>query len=126
MLRNQVPKRLTDRGGWNADRGLLTCVLAKGRGYLNLRHIAKDAKVSRGDSATPIGQIDFFDRGRSNLLIGTSVEGNILWSPITPPRGFAAKGGFFVYGAAMAAFAAVTLLIPGTLLDAGWALDRQG
>lgn len=42
------------------------------------------------------------------------------------PRGFAAIGAFFVFGAAMAAYAAVTLLKPGTFLDPLWALNKQG
>jgi len=35
-------------------------------------------------------------------------------------------GAFFVFGATMAAFAAIILLIPGTFLDALWALNKQG
>lgn len=42
------------------------------------------------------------------------------------PRGFAAIGSFFVFGAAMAAYAAVTLLAPGTFLDGLWALNKRG
>jgi hypothetical protein len=42
------------------------------------------------------------------------------------PRGFVAIGGFFAFGATMAAYAAVTLLKPGTFLDALWALNKQG
>jgi hypothetical protein len=42
------------------------------------------------------------------------------------PRGFVAIGAFFVFGAIMAAYAAVTLLKPGTFLDALWALNRRG
>jgi len=42
------------------------------------------------------------------------------------PRGFMAIGAFFVFGAAMAAYAAVTLLKPGTLLDRLWALNTTG
>jgi hypothetical protein len=42
------------------------------------------------------------------------------------PRGFAAIGAFFVFGATMAAYAAVTLLKPGTILDALWALNKRG
>ena len=41
------------------------------------------------------------------------------------PRGFIPIGVFFVFGATMAAYAAVTLLKPGTFLDALWALNRQ-
>ncbi len=37
--------------------------------------------------------------------------------------GFAAIGMFFVFGATMAAYAAVTLLKPGTVLDGLWALN---
>lgn len=42
------------------------------------------------------------------------------------PLGFAAIGAFFVFGATMAAYAAVTLLKPGTFLDALWALNKRG
>jgi hypothetical protein len=41
-------------------------------------------------------------------------------------RGFVPIGVFFVFGATMAAYAAVTLLIPGTFLDALWVLNKQG
>jgi uncharacterized membrane protein (DUF2068 family) len=37
-----------------------------------------------------------------------------------------AIGAFFVFGATMAAYAAVTLLTPGTFLDALWVLNKQG
>lgn len=39
------------------------------------------------------------------------------------PRGFAAIGIFFFFGAVMASYAAITLLLPGTFLDWGWALN---
>ncbi len=42
------------------------------------------------------------------------------------PRGFTAIGAFFVFGATMVAYAAVTVLQPGTFLDALWALNRRG
>ena len=42
------------------------------------------------------------------------------------PRGFAAIGAFFVFGATMAAYAAVTLAKPGTFLDALWVLNKRG
>jgi hypothetical protein len=42
------------------------------------------------------------------------------------PLGFSAIGLFFVFGATMAAYAAVTLLEPGTALDRLWALNRTG
>jgi hypothetical protein len=42
------------------------------------------------------------------------------------PRGFIPIGAFFVFGATMAAYAAVTLLKPGTFLDALWGLNRRG
>ena len=42
------------------------------------------------------------------------------------PRGFAAIGAFFGFGAIMAAYAAATLLLPGTILDALWALNKRG
>jgi hypothetical protein len=42
----------------------------------------------------------------------------------TRPRGFVAIGAFFYLGSFMAAYAAVTLFRPGTLLDRLWALNR--
>ena len=42
------------------------------------------------------------------------------------PRGFVAIGAFFVFGAIMAFYAAITLLKPGTFLDALWALNKRG
>jgi len=42
------------------------------------------------------------------------------------PRGFAAIGAFFLFGAAMAAYAAATLLKPGTVLDRLWVLNQAG
>ncbi len=42
------------------------------------------------------------------------------------PRGFAPIGMFFAFGATMAAYAALTLLKPGTLLDALWAVNQRG
>jgi hypothetical protein len=42
------------------------------------------------------------------------------------PRGFLAIGAFFAFGATMAAYAAVTLLRPGTVLDALWVLNKRG
>lgn len=42
------------------------------------------------------------------------------------PRGFIPIGVFFCFGAIMAAYAAVTLLKPGTFLDALWVLNRTG
>jgi len=42
------------------------------------------------------------------------------------PRGFVPIGVFFAFGATMSAYAAVTLLKPGTFLDALWALNKQG
>src|SRR5436305_6128643 len=39
------------------------------------------------------------------------------------PAGFTAIGVFFYFGAVMASYAAVTLLVPGTVLDRGWALN---
>jgi hypothetical protein len=49
-------------------------------------------------------------------------------SPATTnrPRGFVIIGAFFVFGATMAAYAATTLLKPGTVLDRLWALNRTG
>ena len=41
------------------------------------------------------------------------------------PRGFLAIGVFFIFGAVMAGYAAVTLLRPGTALDALWALNKE-
>lgn len=37
-----------------------------------------------------------------------------------------AIGAFFVFGAAMTAYAAITLLTPGTFLDVAWKLNRAG
>jgi len=42
------------------------------------------------------------------------------------PRGFVPIGVFFVFGATMAAYAAVTLWRPGTFLDALWTLNKHG
>ena len=42
------------------------------------------------------------------------------------PRGFVPIGVFFLFGATMAAYAAVTLLKPGTVLDRLWALNETG
>ena len=42
------------------------------------------------------------------------------------PRGFVPIGVFFLFGATMAAYAAVTLLQPGTVLDRLWALNKTG
>lgn len=44
----------------------------------------------------------------------------------TRPRWFVAIGAFFVFGAAMAAYAAATLLKPGTFLDTLWELNKRG
>ncbi len=41
----------------------------------------------------------------------------------TRPTGFAAIRIFFFLGAAMACYAAITLLLPGTFLDHGWDLN---
>ena len=45
----------------------------------------------------------------------------------TPPEqrtsGFALIGAFFIFGATMATYAAITLLWPGTFLDRAWALN---
>ena len=42
------------------------------------------------------------------------------------PRGFVPIGIFFIFGATMAGYAAVTLFRPGTFLDALWALNKRG
>lgn len=42
------------------------------------------------------------------------------------PRGFVPIGVFFLFGATMAAYAAATLLKPGTALDALWVLNKSG
>jgi hypothetical protein len=42
------------------------------------------------------------------------------------PRRFVPIGVFFLFGATMAAYAAVTLLKPGTVLDRLWALNKTG
>ena len=41
-------------------------------------------------------------------------------------RGFVPIGAFFLFGATMAAYAAITLLKPGTVLDGLWALNKTG
>ena|ERR1019366_1377904 len=42
------------------------------------------------------------------------------------PRGFVPIGVFFLFGATMAAYAAITLLEPGTVLDRLWVLNKTG
>ncbi len=42
------------------------------------------------------------------------------------PRGFVAIGVFFLFGTTMTAYAAVTLLRPGTILDGLWELNKTG
>jgi hypothetical protein len=42
------------------------------------------------------------------------------------PAGFIPIGVFFIFGATMAAYAAITLGFPGTPLDAMWALNKPG
>jgi len=42
------------------------------------------------------------------------------------PRGFLPIGAFFVFGATMAVYAATTLLVPETVLDLLWALNKRG
>jgi hypothetical protein len=42
------------------------------------------------------------------------------------PRGFVLLGAFFLFGATMAAYAAVTLIKPGTALDSLWVLNKTG
>ncbi len=42
------------------------------------------------------------------------------------PRGFVPIGAFFLFGATMAAYAAITLLRPGTELDRLWVLNKTG
>ena len=42
------------------------------------------------------------------------------------PQGFVPIGIFFLFGATMAAYAAVTLLKPGTILDRLWSLNKTG
>jgi uncharacterized membrane protein (DUF2068 family) len=44
-------------------------------------------------------------------------------TPSQPPAGFFALGAFFFFRSAMATFAAITLLKPGTLLDQAWKLN---
>jgi len=43
--------------------------------------------------------------------------------PKRPPAGFLALGDFFLFGFVMSSYAAVTLAIPGTILDRGWQLN---
>jgi hypothetical protein len=42
------------------------------------------------------------------------------------PRGFVPLGVFFLFGTTMTAYAAITLLKPGTTLDRLWALNKTG
>lgn len=42
------------------------------------------------------------------------------------PAGFLPIGIFFFFGATMATYAAITLAIPGTILDAAWKLNPEG
>jgi hypothetical protein len=52
----------------------------------------------------------------------------ILMRPAKPsrsPAGFFPLGVFFFFGSLMAAFAAITLLKPGTLLDQAWNLNMS-
>ena len=42
------------------------------------------------------------------------------------PRGFVPIGIFFIFGATMAGYAAITLFRPGTFLDGLWALNKRG
>ena len=42
------------------------------------------------------------------------------------PCGYGPIGAFFVFGAVMSAYAAVTLLVPGTRLDVLWTLNPRG
>jgi hypothetical protein len=42
------------------------------------------------------------------------------------PRGWLAIGAFLLWGAAMATFAAITLIFPGTILDRAWVLNPTG
>lgn len=42
------------------------------------------------------------------------------------PRGWLAIGVFLLWGAAMATFAGITLLFPGTFLDRAWRLNPTG
>jgi len=45
--------------------------------------------------------------------------------PSRSPAGFFALGVFFFFGSLMAAFAAITLLKPGTFLDQAWKLNMS-
>jgi hypothetical protein len=42
------------------------------------------------------------------------------------PRGWLAIGIFLLWGAAMATFAGITLIFPGTFLDRAWAINPTG
>jgi hypothetical protein len=59
---------------------------------------------------------------------GDSREGITMAEPneSVRPRGFMVIGAFFVFGAAMSAYAAATLLLPGTFLDVLWELNKAG
>jgi hypothetical protein len=54
------------------------------------------------------------------------MERQMVTDEIKRPLGFVPIGTFFVFGATMAAYAAVTLLKPGTVLDGLWALNKTG
>jgi hypothetical protein len=57
---------------------------------------------------------------------GTETEKTSSMTEERRPRGFIAIGVFFVFGATMAVYAAITLAFPGTVLDVLWALNQRG
>jgi hypothetical protein len=61
------------------------------------------------------------------LGLGVGIQGrrDMESVQVGRPRGFQAIGIFFIFGAAMAGYAAFTLLLPGTALDALWALNKE-
>ncbi len=59
-------------------------------------------------------------------MAGSHDGADVIDSGKTRPAGFLALGIFFFFGSAMATYAAVTLLKPGTFLDRAWELNRAG
>ena len=55
-----------------------------------------------------------------------SMESGVEFTGQPRPRGFVPIGVFFVFGATTSAYAALTLLKPGTFLDRLWVLNKRG
>src|ERR1700690_2331648 len=71
-------------------------------------------------------QIERWSDGRPRLFSAERMRIKKMGTDDQRPWGFAALGAFFLFGATMAAYAAVTLLKPGTVLDGLWVLNRTG